>query len=58
MERIGRWLASRSLKTADPQEIEDRVEAVIARVDSLEHRIHALEHADRPRGDWNDDSSK
>jgi hypothetical protein len=50
MERIGYWLARRPWEAANQQELEERVEAVVARVDGLEHRVQELEDPER-RGD-------
>lgn len=47
MERLGHWLARRAWETVSPQELEERVEAVVARVDLLEDRVHTLEHLNR-----------
>jgi hypothetical protein len=43
MERIGQWLARRPWEPASPQELEERVDAVVERVDGLEHRVWELE---------------
>lgn len=45
MERIGQWLAGRPWNAATPQELEERVEAVVTRVDGLENRVEELETA-------------
>jgi hypothetical protein len=51
MERLGRWLARRPWEMADQQDLEERVEAVVTRVDGLEQRVEQLEETQEPRSD-------
>jgi hypothetical protein len=50
MERIGQWLAGEPWYTSDPRELEARVEAVVERVDGLQHRVDQLEREEESRG--------
>lgn len=50
MERIGQWLAGEPWYTVDASELEARVEAVVERMDGLQHRVEQLESEEESRG--------